>query len=117
GWDLHPLESAAFSRRTQRPVIAVVHRRSYSQKGGIAEQGKQAVHDRTQTDQNDEELEKLCKPRVGRESVDDQEQYCSEYDCNENSNYKRNHDGLAILSRQSHKIEPRARSSTRSEYD
>jgi hypothetical protein len=24
GWDLHPLESAAFSRRTQIPVIARV---------------------------------------------------------------------------------------------
>ena len=49
-------------------------------------------------------------------SVDDPEQYCPEYDCNEDSNYERNHDGLAILSRQSHKISARARSSTRSEY-
>jgi hypothetical protein len=89
-------------------VIAVVHRRSYSKKGGVAEQGKQAVYDRTQTDQNDEELEKLCEPRVGTESVDGPEQYCPEYDCNEDSNYERNHDGLAILSRQSHKIRARA---------
>jgi hypothetical protein len=75
-----------------------------SQKRGIAEQRKQAAYDRTQTDQNDEELEKLCEPRVGTESVDDPEQYCPEYDCNEDSNYERKHDGLAILNRQSEKF-------------
>ena len=68
-----------------------------SEEGWVAEHGKQAAYDRSEADQYDEKLEKLCKPRFGTKSVDGPEQYCPDYDCNKNSDDQRNHAILALL--------------------
>ena len=65
----------------------------------MTEHGKQAAYNRGQTDQDDEELEKLSEPPFGTESVDGPEQNSPDDDCNKNADYERNHHGLALLDR------------------
>jgi hypothetical protein len=57
----------------------------------ISEQRKQPVHDRRQTYQHHEQLEKLRQPRVGSELIDDPKQDRAEDDCDKDSDYQRYH--------------------------
>jgi hypothetical protein len=70
---------------------------STSHEGWIAEHGQDAVHDCPETDQDDEQLEKLGEPRIGTKLVDGPEQYGANDDDDENTYDERNHDGLLSL--------------------
>jgi hypothetical protein len=67
------------------------------QRRRISKQRKQAGHDRPQTDQHDQQFEKLRQPRVGTEFIDDPKQDRTDDDNNQDSNYEREHGDLPSL--------------------